>query len=912
MEEGDFFSNDRITDVNDTGESGLEANLESMPGRPGIACSFDDGPMKLHPHHESRPLTVFKDGLILLETFHPFFQEAEDFCITIAEPVARPEGLQEYQITTFSMYSAVSSGLTVDEIAGTLRMLSQNEVDKQLLKWIRQYAANLGKVKYLWSKNVSSVTRGGAGAGDLPTAASASAATPGADATIGSQAAQMNYVFQREIGASRHHYLESTDYDALAELEQILQEKGLVTEALPPRIEGDEGDDEDTARARKRRRQMQNQQERYDALHGVDDEQDVDMLPDEREQDEDLRQLDAVDARLFADAIGEVGGLGGGPSSNRSAIKPPPVYFIRVDGNRGEEVKKTAFDNRFPLLEEYDYVLDRRSPDLSIAIRPSTQIREYQEIALSKMFTTPQRARSGIIVLPCGAGKTCVGITAAATIRKRTLVLTSTAMAVSQWQQQFLQFTNIAKEDIFMFTAEHKSAIKDADEACVVISTYSMIGFSGRRGQDTRYIMNQIRAVEWGLLVCDEVQVMPAKTFRQVALNVRSRCKLGLTATLVREDDLITDLQWLIGPKLYEANWFQLQDMGYLARVQCVEVWCEMSPSFYEEYLQKIVTRGQHATARLLFTCNPIKLCIAEFLIRFHEKRGDKVLVFSDNTELLKTFAEAMKRYYIYGEVPNREREVILRKFKEDPAVSTIFLSKVGDNAIDLPSANVVIQINAHFSSRRQEAQRLGRILRPKKIPGAGGATSSSSAKMNRNSVTASSSAARSSKFGAGAATTSSPATAAPNAYFYSLVSKDTQEMYYASKRQQYLVEQGYAYKIVDTLYEDAIAHQPDQNFIYKGEAAEQKLLRHVLAKYQHLTDEGDIFVDEGDLLTAGRGAANVKMEQDQDLGGLDATMSGAQWFEEETGLGRRPRIVEEEIDIGALTGANAGTFVDD
>ncbi|CAD7932378.1 unnamed protein product [Amoebophrya sp. A25] len=828
----------------DIGESGLEANLVQIPGKPDIAFDPRES-CTLVRGHESRPLTVWNDGQILLETFHPHFQPAEDFCITIAEPIARPESIQEYQITTFSMYSAVSSGLTVQDIADTLRKLSKNEVSSKLLKWIQEYAANLGKVKYLWSKGESSA--GGAG-GEL-----------------------LSRVPGYPIGgftSSAHHYLESTDYDALLQLENILQERGLVTESLPPK--------EEMEYKSKRRRREEELQDILTGGGAVGGEQ------------------QGLGGALGRELQG-VGALGLGTGQNVAAadimfleeedalpIVPEKVWYVRVDGNQAEEVKRIAFENRFPLLEEYDYKADRRSPDLDITMRTSTHIREYQEVALSKMFTTPSRARSGIIVLPCGAGKTCVGITATATVKKRTLVLTSTAMAVSQWQQQFLQFSTIKKEDIFLLTAEHKSAIKDASEACVVISTYSMIGFSGRRGQTTRYILNQIQSVEWGLLVCDEVQVMPAKTFRQVALTVRSRCKLGLTATLVREDDLITDLQWLIGPKLYEANWHQLQDLGYLARVQCVEVWCEMSEVFYEEYLKRINVLGQHATARLLYTLNPIKLCIAEFLIRFHEQRGDKILVFSDNTDILKMFALAIGRYFIYGEVANREREQILRKFKEDPSVATLFLSKVGDNAIDLPSANVVIQINAHFASRRQEAQRLGRILRPKKVApskasSCAGGMGGTGAKSSRNASNAANQAP------------------VPNAYFYTLVSKDTQEMYYATKRQQYLVEQGYAYKIVDTLYRDGVQPQIEKgaNFIYHGEKAENDLLRHVLERTANFSSEADLFVGDdeaGTALQLGRFGESASSSAEELLS----------------------RVQDQERNMTNFTGGQAGTFIDD
>ncbi|CAE8740372.1 unnamed protein product [Polarella glacialis] len=285
-------------------------------------------------------------------------------------------------------------------------------------------------------------------------------------------------------------------------------------------------------------------------------------------------------------------------------------------------------------------------------------------------------------------------------------------------------YTTVPPEDIYTLTAEQKRPIEDAERrACVVISTYSMLGFTGRRSGDAELILQQIQQLEWGSLIVDEVQVMPARTFRTVATTVKAHCCLGLTATLVREDDLIYDLHWLIGPKLYE-------DDGYLAKVRCVEVWCEMSPPFFEEYLQAAVDGRdcpptmRAALRRALWTCNPDKLKACEYLtkylIRFHEQRGDKAIVFSDNIFILKEFAKKLGRYYICGSVDMRERMKILSEFQERSACNTIFLSKVGDNAIDLPVANVIIQISSHYGSRRQEAQRLGRILRPKPSTPAG------------------------------------------------------------------------------------------------------------------------------------------------------------------------------------------------
>lgn len=200
-------------------------------------------------------------------------------------------------------------------------------------------------------------------------------------------------------------------------------------------------------------------------------------------------------------------------------------------------------------------------------------------------------------------------------------------------------------------------------------------------------------------------------------------------ATLVREDDKIDDLNYLIGPKLYEANWMDLAKDGHIANVQCAEVWCPMTPEFYREYL-----REKSRKRMLLYCMNPNKYQACQFLINYHEARGDKIIVFSDNVYALEAYAKKLKKAYIHGGTAQIERMRILQNFQHNPlsmssnlrvltiqvadlhpTVNTIFLSKVGDTSIDLPEATCLIQISSHFGSRRQEAQRLGRILRAKR-----------------------------------------------------------------------------------------------------------------------------------------------------------------------------------------------------
>jgi len=253
---------------------------------------------------------------------------------------------------------------------------------------------------------------------------------------------------------------------------------------------------------------------------------------------------------------------------------------------------------------------------------------------------------------------------------------------------------------------------------------------------------------------------------------------------------LISDLHFLIGPKLYEANWMDLTAQGYLANVQCVEVWCPMTGPFMKEYLMAENSRLK----QLLYVMNPSKLRATEFLVRFHEERGDKIIVFSDLVYSLKLYAEVLKKPLIYGETPERERQAILGTFRTSDVLRTICISKVGDTSIDLPEANVIIQVSSHFGSRRQEAQRLGRILRPKSYTQQDGS--------NRSTF---------------------------NAFFYTLVSTDTQEMYYSTKRQQYLIDQGYTFKIVTNLCEKADALAVEEEYAYATPEDDRKLLRTVL-----------------------------------------------------------------------------------
>ncbi|PNF15472.1 DNA excision repair protein haywire [Cryptotermes secundus] len=417
---------------------------------------------------------------------------------------------------------------------------------------------------------------------------------------------------------------------------------------------------------------------------------------------------------------------------------------FEVNQEKIEVLQKRCIELEHPLLAEYDFRNDTVNPDINIDLKPSAVLRPYQEKSLRKMFGNG-RARSGVIVLPCADDSM-----------------------------------------ICRFTSE----AKDKPMGCgILVTTYSMITHTQKRSWEAEQTMNWLKDQEWGIMVLDEVHTIPAKMFRRVLTIVQSHCKLGLTATLLREDDKIADLNFLIGPKLYEANWLELQKRGFIARVQCAEVWCPMAPEFYREYLMCKTSKKL-----LLYVMNPSKFRSTQYLVRYHERRGDKTIVFSDNVFALKHYAIKMNKPYIYGPTSQNERIQILQNFKFNPKVNTIFVSKVADTSFDLPEANVLIQISSHGGSRRQEAQRLGRILRAKK-----GAIAEEY-----------------------------------NAFFYTLVSQDTMEMSYSRKRQRFLVNQGYSYKVITKLA--GMDEEPD--LLYKTREEQGQLLQQVLAASDIDADE--------------------------------------------------------------------------
>lgn len=558
--------------------------------------------MQLRPDHHNRPLWVAPNGHVFLESFSPVYKHAHDFLIAISEPVCRPEHIHEYKLTAYSLYAAVSVGLQTHDIVEYLKRLSKTTIPEGILEFIRLCTLSYGKVKLVLKHNKYFIE------------------SPHPEVL---QKLLKDPVIQkcRLIRSEGEGFIQGT-----------LDSKAITQfgTKLPTDNAADNAASTSTAAAAPGAPGATTAAEGAAGTVAVpEDITDFYEKIDKEEEDEDEANLKTVSFEVAQEKI--------------------------------EVIQKRCIEIEHPLLAEYDFRNDTNNPDINIDLKPAAVLRPYQEKSLRKMFGNG-RARSGVIVLPCGAGKSLVGVTACCTVRKRALVLCNSGVSVEQWKQQFKMWSTADDSMICRFTSE----AKDKPMGCgILVTTYSMITHTQKRSWEAEQTMRWLQEQEWGIMVLDEVHTIPAKMFRRVLTIVQSHCKLGLTATLLREDDKIADLNFLIGPKLYEANWLELQKKGFIARVQCAEVWCPMSPEFYREYLTTKTSKKM-----LLYVMNPSKFRSCQFLIKYHEQRGDKTIVFSDNVFALKHYAIKMNKPFIYGPTSQNERIQILQNFKFNSKVS--------------------------------------------------------------------------------------------------------------------------------------------------------------------------------------------------------------------------------------------------
>ena len=373
------------------------------------------------------------------------------------------------------------------------------------------------------------------------------------------------------------------------------------------------------------------------------------------------------------------------------------------------------------------------------------ELRPYQQAAVDTWWADGSAAGgNGVLVLPCGAGKTIIGLSSIARAATSTLIIVTNVSAARQWIAELLAKTSLTEDQIGEYNGTSKE-IRPVTVATYQILTYRKPG-SGAEDEVASFPHLELFGQrDWGLIIYDEVHLLPAPVFRATA-EIQAIRRLGLTATLVREDNKEADVFTLIGPKRYDAPWKELEAAGWIAPAVCTEMRVALDESLRMDY----ATAPERDRYRIASTC-PAKLdTLGKLLV---EHAGDRVLIIGQYLDQLKQIAERVDAPVITGQTAQRTRDRLFGEFRTGER-QTLIVSKVANFSIDLPDANVAIQLSGTFGSRQEEAQRLGRVLRPKSDGG--------------------------------------------QAHFYTIVTRDTIDQQFAAKRQRFLAEQGYTYRIVD------------------------------------------------------------------------------------------------------------------
>jgi DNA excision repair protein ERCC-3 len=410
---------------------------------------------------------------------------------------------------------------------------------------------------------------------------------------------------------------------------------------------------------------------------------------------------------------------------------------ITVEKKYRGVIKSELIKHLIPVRDVAGYDRGNRMP---FDVRRATcegkdfRLRYYQSEAVYNF--SQWKEGSGVVVLPCGSGKTMVGIGVMKDIEANTLIITTSVEAIRQWKREILDKTTLAEDEVGEYTSQKK------DLKPVTITTYHMLIHKTGKTEGVRNI-ELFTEVNWGLIIYDEVHILPAPIFRMTTF-IQSKRRLGLTATLVREDNLETEVFTLIGPKVYEYSWKALEKEGFISEAICNEIRVPLTED--ENYLY--LNSGQRIKFRIASE-NSSKIGIVENLLAKY--RENHVIIIGHFITQLEEISSLFGIPLITGETPNADREVLYQKFRGGE-IKVLAVSRVGNFSIDLPLADVAIQVSGIFGSRQEEAQRLGRILRPNN----------------------------------------------GKSYFYTLVTRDTIEEEFARKRQMFLLEQGYRYTVIE------------------------------------------------------------------------------------------------------------------
>ncbi len=463
-------------------------------------------------------------------------------------------------------------------------------------------------------------------------------------------------------------------------------------------------------------------------------------------------------------------------------VEPFVIEFLGetsaiVDPERRGHLKMALTNAGFPVEDLAGYTV---GDPLPIHLRETTlsgkkfELRDYQKEAAQVFYASgSEKGGSGVIVLPCGSGKTVIGLATMALVQTKTLILTPNISASRQWIREICDKTDLTIDQVKEYSGEVKEI------GPVTVATYQILtqrkrakkaenekpeteldDFSDEEVKKELANFPLFSTQKWGLMIYDEVHLLPAPVFR-LSTEMQATRRLGLTATLVREDHKETEVFSLIGPKKYDIPWRILEAQGWIATADCNEIRIPMEAELKMKYALAPVREKI-----TLASTNPEKTDIVERLLKYFDKPDDRVLIIGQYIDQLEALSKELDIPLITGKTPNKDREKLYAAFR-DGSLKNLMVSKVGNFAIDLPDANVLIQISGTFGSRQEEAQRLGRVLRPKSDGGA--------------------------------------------AHFYSIVTQDSKEQEFAMNRQLFLTEQGYAYKIIKRGDWDILARTPEE-----------------------------------------------------------------------------------------------------
>jgi DNA excision repair protein ERCC-3 len=421
-------------------------------------------------------------------------------------------------------------------------------------------------------------------------------------------------------------------------------------------------------------------------------------------------------------------------------ISTPNGMEVGIQPEARGWIKRELAERGYPVTDEAGF---HEGQPLEVAIRSVSAsgriltLRDYQTEAVDALLKdTPQGGGSGIVVLPCGAGKTWVGMAVIARLKCETLILTPNGVSVSQWISELLKHTTLKEEEIGEYTGQAKNVRP------VTVATYQVL--THRHSKEDSYPHLQLFVNRnWGLIIYDEVHLLPAPVFR-ITADIQATRRLGLTATLVREDGREGDAFALIGPKRYEIPWKTMEEKGWIAQATCTEVRVPL-----DESTALLYSAASKSNRHRIAGENPRKNEVVSALLRRHI--DVPTLVIGQYLDQLHELSRQLSLPLITGEMPHRERKLLFDRFN-DGEINVLLVSKVANFAVDLPDAAVAIQVSGSFGSRQEEAQRLGRILRPK--------------------------------------------AAGIEVAFYSLVSDGTDEVEFSRNRGRFLLEQGYPYSV--------------------------------------------------------------------------------------------------------------------